>query len=162
VQVAQPKVTVDGEAPEQGIQVSGSWFQRCTLSLIVPFVSTATGAGQMQLESFRIMGLDNFWRLPEGKQPPVFMPSLRLSGGLLTEHGERSFRGSRYNDVVVAVTGVSLYNEATLHEEVCRMSEKLDQHPWDSEWNVTHEEYGDLQRMFRGYAEAGADLLGWW
>ena len=71
------------------------------------------------------MGLDNFWELPEGADEPTFEKELRLCGGMFSGHGQGSFRGKVYADLVEAITGVSLYTEKIDNETVREMAQKL-------------------------------------
>ena len=117
------------------------------------------------------MGLDSFWKLPKRKKKPVFEPELMLCGGMLSGHGNGSFRGKVYDHLIESVTGVSLYQEEIDDETVCLMADALDANPYDTlpeEWtdgdygNVAADEYHDLQRMFRAFADKGATLHGGW
>ena len=109
------------------------------------------------------MGLDNFWRLPEGKEV-TFKPPLKLCGGMLSGHGDGSFRGKVYDEIVEDVTRVSLYGDIDA-ATVKQMSEMLDGTPYDPEFEANFDikkaEYNDLRRMFRTYADADANLAAW-
>ena len=121
------------------------------------------------------MGLDSFWELPKGNQKIEFDPPLRLCGGMLSGHGEGSFRGKVYDTLVETITGQSLYQELISPEAVKKMSQSISATEFDSlpesmrttqddpsDYAVTRSEYEDLRRMFSAYAEAGACLKGWW
>lgn len=127
------------------------------------------------------MGLDSFWELPKESKKAKFSPPLGLCGGMFSSHGEGSFRGKAYDDLVESVTGVSLYQEEIPPRVVKKMSAALaakefeslpknfrsDGHAGDpdngsSDYAVTREEYEDLRRMFAVYAKLGASLKGWW
>lgn len=121
------------------------------------------------------MGLDSFWELPGKNKKIKFDPPLRLCGGMLSAHGEGSFRGKVYDTLVETVTGQSLYQEVISPEVVKKMAQSLSKTEFDtlpepmrttqvesSEYAVTRLEYEDLRRMFSQYAEAGACLKGWW
>lgn len=120
------------------------------------------------------MGLDSFWHPPEDTDviPPSFNPELKLCGGMFSAHGQGSFRGKVYNDLIERVTGVSLYQEVIDNDTVRAMADKLASLPVASvpgsiykqatSWDTSPEEIKDLQRMFKGYADAGYTLKGWW
>jgi hypothetical protein len=120
------------------------------------------------------MGLDSYWKLPKRKRHPNFDPPLQLCGGMLSGHGCGSFRGKVYDKVVEGITGVSLYQEEIDADTVMHMSNELNGTPYhtvvsqdlerdeDYDFDISESEYGDLQRMFKGYADKGATLHGWW
>jgi hypothetical protein len=104
------------------------------------------------------MGLDSFWRHPDGKEvkDPEFDPPLQLCGGMFSANGQGSFRGKVYNDLIQSETGVSLYQELIPNSTVQKMAAKL------ALMETEDEEATDLVRMFLAYGSAGFDLLGWW
>ncbi len=114
------------------------------------------------------MGLDSYWRNPETDEILLldFDPPLRLVGGMFSEYGNGSFRGKVYAPLLEAVTGVSLYQQRISNHVIREMADVLDRTPFDPkfqiEYGVSEQEYRDLQRMFRAYADAGAVLDGWW
>jgi hypothetical protein len=89
-----------------------------------------------------------------------------------------------YDDIVDSITGVSLYREMTDNETVRAMAACLEAADYDAHYGldkseksnplddvtdvfagsnqINREEFADLQRMFRLYADAGANLHGWW
>lgn len=92
-------------------------------------------------------------------------PPLRLCGGMLSGNGSGSFRGKVYNDVVEYVTGVSLYQELIAADVVKQMADKLEAKTFvqlKNIFDVNEQEWINLQRMFRAYADRGACLAGWW
>lgn len=114
------------------------------------------------------MGLDSFWvpSLLSKAGPPKFDPPLNLCGGLMSESGEGSFRGKVYDSIISAVSGRTLYDEEISTEEVREIAIALEGYkPEKSDYdehNICPQEYNDLKRMFRGYADAGYVLQGWW
>ena len=119
------------------------------------------------------MGLDSFWTMPEQKNAAALQTldlpeadKLSLCGGLFSGHGSGSFRGKVYDDVVRRITGVSLYQENISNEDVKKMADALEKADFArAGWEDTEnrrQEFSDLQKMFRLYADAGAELKGWW
>ena len=86
--------------------------------------------------------------------------------------GEGSFRGKVYAGLIEAVTGESLYKEDISNDTVKKMSDALDKTSYadamklreadEYGYEIDRNEYGQLQEMFRLYADAGATLHGWW
>jgi hypothetical protein len=134
------------------------------------------------------MGLDSFWALLQGTEPPRFDPPLRLCGGMLSGDGNGSFRGKVDNCAVSGVAGISLYQERMPNADARRIATALEDYlatgdggfEYD-EWpprarrvrgscreeielrrRYTDAEWADLARMFRAYADLGAELIGWW
>ncbi|NCA13187.1 MAG: hypothetical protein EBS89_03490 [Proteobacteria bacterium] len=111
------------------------------------------------------MGLDSFW-VDENSKKASVPGEFRLVGGMLSGHGNDSFRGKCYNGIVEAVTGVSLYQEKIGNEVVREMSDKLGAVQWSSQFGFDHDidesEFRDLVRMFRLHADEGHSLCGWW
>ena len=129
----------------------------------------------------RLMGLDSYWVDPETRDVMelVFQLTLKLVGGVLSEHGNGSFRGKVYNAFIEAVTGQSLDQDLIPNAVVREMATALENVlnadiepilvPGQSNdlkpERRTHpsvEELHDLKRMFRAYASAGAALDGSW
>jgi hypothetical protein len=120
------------------------------------------------------MGLDNFWKLPEGSTPPTFDPPLRLCAGMLSSNGEGSFRGKVYDPILEALSAPSLYSETLSNQEIQTIANILEKTPYEAfqtrlqktnttlNWPINREEYEDLTRMFSTYAQTGATLHGWW
>lgn len=113
------------------------------------------------------MGLDSIW-VTEGGTDVFnldFTPPLQLCGGLFSGHGTGSFRGKVYSYLIEDITGESLYQERIPNATVRMMAEKLSDLPTAyavHRYQVSVREYEDLRRMFAAYAQAGADLVGWW
>jgi hypothetical protein len=137
------------------------------------------------------MGLDSFWLEPkpnaDGQHDVMNLEvedDFHLCGGMMSGSGSGSFRGKMYEDVVRGITGISLYEEMTDNATVCKMAADLEAANYDAFYGldkpqmsnplddikdvyagahrVSREEFVDLQRMFRLYADAGANLHGWW
>ena len=111
------------------------------------------------------MGLDNFWIL-DGDSP-AFDPPLNLCGGMLSAHGEGSFRGKVYNDFFEDhVAGLSLYDEEICNFDLQYAADALEEVEWEEgfqeKYELTPEELHGLKRMFRAYADAGARLVSWY
>jgi hypothetical protein len=116
------------------------------------------------------MGLDSFWKLPKGRKQPLFKPDLHLIGGIFSGFGKGSFRGKVYAGLIEVVTGESLYHETIPNTTIKEMADKMQvfnmtPEMWE-EWKPYEDdniqEWHDLVRMFRAYADAGASLHGWW
>ena len=120
------------------------------------------------------MGLDSIWVMPgedrehdRTDELPYFDPELHLITGILFDT-PRAFRGKTYNEIIERITGISLYQEEIHNEKVNQMAVALEEHvltPEDKEYlylDDKEQEYTDLKRMFRAFADAGALLHGWW
>ena len=121
------------------------------------------------------MGLDNFFtkECAPGEQAPVVSidPPANLCGGIFSG-GDSSFRGKVYNDFVVRVTDVSLYEDRTGPDTVIKMADSIAK--WISanpgkhfqnqeyDWPIEHSEIIDLERVFRIHGEAGFSLVSWY
>ena len=137
------------------------------------------------------MGLDSYWLEPEkndeGEYDTMEVKTdepIQLCGGMMSGSGSGSFRGKVYDDIVDGITGVSLYREMTDNETVRKMADALEAADYDTYYGldkpeksnpldditdvyaganqISREEFADLQRMFRLYGDAGANLHGWW
>ena len=113
------------------------------------------------------MGLDNFWAMPDKSEPPAVELNPPLCGGIISGASSGSFRGKVYDNLIKAVTGVSLYEEEIPNEEVKRMADKLE--AFDSRDGVSGErrffpgdEVRSLVKSFRYHADLGCTLCGWW
>lgn len=157
--------------PGQNLLVCSSFAVLC-LTLLARFDRVEGGRQHAQSASGKrviAVGLDNYWELPESVAPPAFEPELNLCGGIFSGHGEESFRGKVYDIIVFEVTRVSLGQDMIPNDTVREMADKLDRTAYadipedarDCGYFVTEEEYLDLRRMFRAYADAGASLVAW-
>ena len=115
------------------------------------------------------MGLDLYWKpglAQDGTSKEITVPGLKLISGMLSGGGDGSFRGKCYDSVVAGVTGESLYQEAIPNATVMRMFEALQKTPFEEacahDPDLDEQQYTDLQRMFKAFAEAGYTLHGWW
>jgi hypothetical protein len=126
------------------------------------------------------MGLDTYAsRTPEdlmltAEDEAAFAAAgVDLCGGVCSD-GVTSIRGKVYNDLVMEVSGISLYQEWTSPEEVRLISAALDARTPEAlvrVWDEVDLRYGpghaaseaaDLQLFFRVCAERGLGLIGWW
>tara|TARA_Y100001951_G_scaffold105131_1_gene120074 strand:- start:1610 stop:1975 length:366 start_codon:yes stop_codon:yes gene_type:complete len=121
------------------------------------------------------MGLDNFFmkECAPGEQAPevIIDPPANLCGKLIFK-GDSSFRGKVYDDFVVRVTDVSLYEDHTRPDTVIEMADSIAE--WISanpgkhfqnqeyDWTIEHAEIIDLERVFRIHGEAGFSLVSWY
>lgn len=80
------------------------------------------------------MGLDNFWKIPEGEHHPVFTGiDFGIVGGMLSgqttldpQHSRcKSFRGKVYSDFIDELTGISLYSDLLDQEDITQIAEAL-------------------------------------
>ena len=121
------------------------------------------------------MGLDCYWLVERGVWPEG-LDDLRLCGGLFSEHGQGSFRGKVYAELIEEISHISLYQEYLPNRDVRVIADALESTEYQERWGegkyelpwawynyrVTRDEYEDLRRMFRAYADVGAALVGWW
>lgn len=109
------------------------------------------------------MGLDNFWVDSEGKQASV-TGDFKVCGGIFSGHGDSSFRGKVYANVVQEITGVSLYQDKIDNSTVRSMALKLQSENVDFAlgFGFSAEEWNDFVLMFKKHAEAGHQLISWW
>ena len=112
------------------------------------------------------MGLDNIWT--DADPEPVFDPELRLCGGMFSAHGQGSFRGKVYADLLYKTLGVDLYKNLDNAEvrRIADLLEGVDEEHWSLEytedWAWSGAALKDFRRMFRAYADAGARLVAWY
>jgi hypothetical protein len=112
------------------------------------------------------MGLDNYWRKDEWQtidQKPTPDLDKRLMGGLLSGHGNGSFRGKVYNDFVKEMSAHTLYKDQC-PREVKKIANLLQKTEWDDVKNNfqgrpdSKEEFEAFRDMFVFYAEHDARL----
>jgi hypothetical protein len=100
--------------------------------------------------------------------------SIDLCGSIYSD-GMTSIRGKLYAELVLEVTGISLYQEWIGVEDVLNLSAALEAytaedlaHTWDSldtrrgSSGHSTEETAVLRSFFRICAERGLGLIGWW
>lgn len=111
------------------------------------------------------MGLDSFWRGEDGSEGTV-EGQYNVCGGMFSGHGNSSFRGKVYSQVVETLTGVSLYQEEIPSLTIKQMAEKLSAAPYSravlADSRLDPEEWQDLVRMFQEHAKKDHKLHGWW
>lgn len=114
------------------------------------------------------MGLDSVWKSPKRVW---FWKKPDLAAGLYSGHGQGSFRGGRYDDVIKAISPYPLYSYELSNEQVRKIADALAAHSFDAAMRLVSvkqgmeleaAEYADLTRVFAKYAKAGAKLLGSW
>ena len=118
------------------------------------------------------MGLDSIWEIPKkSKHHPTFDPPLSLCGGVFSCYGKYSFRGKVYEEFILSVTGITLYQEEIPNTTIQVMSKKLDEYMLKDDDEIMGytmsdkeriDQFQDLKRMFSAYAFFGASLRGWW
>jgi hypothetical protein len=89
---------------------------------------------------------------------------LNLVGGMFSGHGCGSFRGKCYSGIVEMVTGRSLY-DALPNEVVREMADEMEKKAYSEdmeEFGLDEAGWNDLVKMFRLYADAGANLHAWY
>jgi len=125
------------------------------------------------------MGLDNFasrtledLTLSDEDETAFEAAGIELCGGLCSD-GTTSIRGKLYADVVLEVTGKSLYREWLPPEEVADMAAALarptpaeladinDRARGRDNGTASPEEMANLQRFFAVCAERGLGLIAW-
>jgi hypothetical protein len=112
------------------------------------------------------MGLDNFWKKNQGETANI-EEAAGVCGGMFTDHGQTSFRGKLYADLVEQATGVSLYQEEIPSEVILKMADSLDafdirEYDWEPGFDIDDKEFQSFKKMFRLHADAGHYLIGWW
>ena len=112
------------------------------------------------------MGLDNYWKKNEGETAEI-EEAEGVCAGMFTDHGQTSFRGKLYADLVEQATGVSLYQEEIPSEVIMKMADDLDafdirEYDCEPGFDIDDKEFQSLKKMFRLHADAGHYLIGWW
>lgn len=112
------------------------------------------------------MGLDNFWVGDDSKHASV-EGDFKICGGICSGHGNSSFRGKVYNDIVEKTTGVSLYSDKIDNDKVVEMDDAIRQVSYDlasrvSNYPIQEEEWSDFQVMWHEHAKAGHHLVSWY
>ena len=111
------------------------------------------------------MGLDNYWMKNKEELGEV-EGEFKICGGLLSGHGNDSFRGKVYFRFIEDVCNENLYDEMIPNETVKQMADDLEATEWrDSyieNYDIEEEEFKDLVKMFRLHADAGHYLVSSW
>lgn len=112
------------------------------------------------------MGLDNYWVDKEKKQASV-EGDFKVCGGMLSGHGNDSFRGKVYDALVENVSGFSLYTDYLDPTIIQFIASRLEEYTFEAAQNncnseLSEEEFKDLQLMFRAHADAGHGLTSWY
>lgn len=111
------------------------------------------------------MGLDCFW-VDENNSKASVEGEFKICGGMLSGHGNDSFRGKVYNDLIESETGISLYQEEIDSDTVEMIAENLGAIKWDSQfgfkYDIDSDEFNDLVLMFKSHASEGHKIRGWW
>lgn len=115
------------------------------------------------------MGLDCYFEFPdvEDGDEPEPDRDLHLVGGMLSGHGDGSFRGKVYHRFIEEATGYSIYNDLD-NDDVAAIAERLESLEWDEAFADGYrnpegeQEFDDLAHMFRFYADEGAGLVAWY
>ena len=111
------------------------------------------------------MGLDNYWMKNKEELGEV-EGEFKICGGMLSGHGNDSFRGKVYFRFIEDVCNENLYDEMIPNETVKQMADDLEATEWrDSyieNYDIEEEEFKDLVKMFRLHADAGHYLVSSW
>lgn len=110
------------------------------------------------------MGLDNYW-VNEKKEQASVEGDFNVCGGMMSGHGNDSFRGKVYDALVEAASGYSLYSSYLDPIIVELITSRLEQMPFEDAkayGDLSKEEFDDLKRMFRAHADAGHGLTSWY
>lgn len=111
------------------------------------------------------MGLDNYWRL--GEENASVEGEFKICGGMMSGHGNDSFRGKVYSPIVEGLTGVSLYRDEIPNEEINVMGFRMAAASFKDAAELSHyelgeEEWADFMAMWIAHAEAGHSLIAWY
>lgn len=111
------------------------------------------------------MGLDNYWMKNKEELGEV-EGEFKICGGMLSGHGNDSFRGKVYHRFIEDVCNENLYVEMIPNETVMQMADDLEATEWRdsyiSNFDIEEEEFKDLVKMFRLHADAGHYLVSSW
>ena len=112
------------------------------------------------------MGLDNFWLDDEGKAASIEDIG-GVCGGMFSGHGNSSFRGQEYSNIVLNVTGVSLYGDKITAEVIQEMNEEIQNCDYKTAkkhacYELEKEEWINFQKMWDAHAKAGHHLVSWY
>lgn len=111
------------------------------------------------------MGLDNVWK--HNGETASIEGEFYVCGGMLSGHGNSSFRGKVYDSIISEVTEHSLYEDQLSSDIVKEMSEKIQAANFNdikefSSYNIRPEEWESFQKMWKAHADAGHELVAWY
>ena len=119
------------------------------------------------------MGLDSYFgRFVNGtleEDEDIQWPEVNLTGGIMSGHGDGSFRGKVYEDMFAAMTGDTLYHAKQSSEWVQQMSIAMIKFTADeqrlelltNEWHDKDHILGFVA-MFACAAHNNLEYVGWW
>jgi hypothetical protein len=115
------------------------------------------------------MGLDSLWKDNDGNDG-VIPQRFKVCGGLFSgnfELGNDSFRGKVYENLIVEVTGESLYQELIPNEKIKVMNDALQKAKYEDVkdlgmYELIEEEWNSFKAMWQAHSDAGHNLVGWW
>jgi hypothetical protein len=115
------------------------------------------------------MGLDSLWKDKDGNDG-VIPQRFKVCGGLFSgnfELGNDSFRGKVYENLIVEVTGESLYQELIPNEKIKVMNDALQKAKYEDVkdlgmYELIEEEWNSFKAMWQAHSDAGHNLVGWW
>lgn len=120
------------------------------------------------------MGLDNYFVIEGTDTVPILLPwpDVNLCGGMFSGHGDGSFRGKVYADIVEQITGVSLYEDRLSTETLEEMADALngyiaerqfdDDAEVDTDWGISFKEIRGLAIVFGFASENNLECISWW
>ena len=111
------------------------------------------------------MGLDNYWR--KDADTEGYADVNGVCGGLLSGNGNHSFRGKVYNNIIVNVTGVSLYEDKIEPETIQTMNEAIQTCDHETAkqyatYELGQEEWENFKKMWDAHTKAGHYLVSWY
>ena len=110
------------------------------------------------------MGLDNYW-VNDKKEEAFVEGDFKVCGGMMSGHGNDSFRGKVYAVLVEEVSGFSLYKQYLDPPTIEFIASKLELTTYEQAkayGDLSEEEYNGLKHMFRAHADAGHGLTSWY
>jgi len=121
----------------------------------------------MGLDTFASRSLDTI-KLSDKDVAAFEKEDINLCEGMFSDGGA-SFRGKVYFPIIMAVTGVNMYQEWIPPETVYEMWQAFencdpDQFTDDSSWNrhSDPDSINELRKFFKVCAELKLGLIGWW
>jgi hypothetical protein len=108
------------------------------------------------------MGLDNLWKKNDNETASV-EGEFQICGGMFSGHGNDSFRGKVYARIIEDITNENLYDDVIPNEKIKEMADALESTEFIPEYivryDIEHNEFKDLVKMFRLHADAGHYLV---